>query len=57
MVLGSAGMPRGYAAYLERFASLQRVASLGALVMIAGLLLVVVSVYRPVRRSNVATAS
>jgi hypothetical protein len=52
MALGSAGMPRGYAAYLERFTSLQRVASLGALVMIAGLLLVVVSVYRPVRRSR-----
>jgi len=43
MLLGSRGMPRRYAAYLDRFASLQVVASVGALLLLGGLLTIVLA--------------
>jgi hypothetical protein len=40
MLLGSQGMPLRYGGYIERFSSMQRVTSLGALILLAGLALI-----------------
>ncbi len=42
-IAGSRGMPRRFAQYLEVFASLQRVTSIGAIVMFVGLALCLVA--------------
>jgi hypothetical protein len=50
MLLGTRGMPRRYVAYLDRFTTLQVVASVGALVLLAGLLIIVLARGEAIRK-------
>lgn len=56
-VLGGRGMPRAYAAYLERFNALQAITSVASFVMLAGLIVILVAHVVGRRRESASLAS
>ncbi len=57
LILGWAGMPRRYYAYLPRFATMQRIASIGSYIMVGGIALMLANLIHGVFRGKKAPAN
>ncbi|HTX73086.1 MAG TPA: cbb3-type cytochrome c oxidase subunit I [Rectinemataceae bacterium] len=57
LIMGWMGMPRRYADYLPKFTGLQRFASIGAYIMVVGLVIIIGNLLRSRRHGEIAPAN